>query len=87
MRTVQKFNTFKMNNTIKNLLERTGFVFWSDYENTDKNSDNIDWSNDYDAELQDFVYELVESIAETVEQNSYLHGPELADLLRDRYTP
>ena len=76
-----------MNPTLKNLLERTGFVFWSDYEATHKNSDNIDWANDYDSELQDFVYELVEHMCETVERNSYLHGPELADLLRDKYTP
>jgi hypothetical protein len=76
-----------MNPTIKNLLEQTGFVFWSDYENDAKNSDNIDWANDYDSELQDFVYELVEHMCETVEQNGFLHGPELADLLRDRYTP
>jgi hypothetical protein len=75
-----------MNPTIKNLLAQTGFVFWSDYENDAKNSDNIDWANDYDSELQDFVYALVESICETVEiskENNF----ELADVIREQYLP
>lgn len=75
-----------MNTTIKNLLEQNGFVFWSDYEAEHKNSDNIDWANDYDTELEDFVYALVESICETVETSKEKNF-ELADVIREQYLP
>jgi hypothetical protein len=75
-----------MNPTIKTLLEQTGFVFWSDYEADHKNSDNIDWSNDYDTELEDFVYALVEKICETVETSNQSNF-DLADTIREQYLP
>ena len=55
-----------MNNKTIELAKRAGFVFWED-ESWGPGSEYIDWSTDYDKELERLVELVVQECAKSVQ--------------------
>ena len=57
-----------MNERIKELLTEAGFCFWQD-EEWGPGAGNIDWSNNYDKEMNIFCKLMVDRCAEKLEND------------------
>ncbi len=59
-----------MNNRILELLKEAGFVFWQN-EPWGPGPGRVDWSNDYDREIGDFVKLLTAEHKQTLIDNGF----------------
>lgn len=57
----------RLNNKIKLLAERAGFVFWNE-ESWGPRDNSIDWSLNYTKEFNDFIQLILESICEELSE-------------------
>jgi hypothetical protein len=58
------------NNRILELLKESGFVFWQN-ESWGPGAGRVDWSNDYDREIWDFVKLLTDEHRQTLIDNGF----------------
>lgn len=72
-----------MNKKFKKIADKAGFVFWGK-ESWRPRGQVIDWSSDYDKELNQFGDLLVTEIANWLKENS-TEGNELAKKLLAEY--
>lgn len=59
-----------MNPKVKLLAEQAGFMFWEN-EPWRPGNDIIDWSSNYDNELQKFSELIIEDICKLIHENEY----------------
>lgn len=71
-----------MNARIKEIAAAAGFVFWKD-ESWNTNGQLIDWSCDYDKELEKFAELLIKEFTEPTEQFDRFEEHIAAEILAD----
>ena len=59
-----------MNNEIKKLAKKAGFIFWKD-ESHGPGPDHIDWGSTYDDEFEKFATLLIEKCAHLASAKAY----------------
>lgn len=65
-----------MNDIVKKLAEKAGFVFWDKDAYWGPGPDHIDWSSKYDKELEKLVKLIVMDCADTIESMKFTpEGP------------
>lgn len=65
-----------MNKHVKKLAKKAGFVFWDKDADWGPGPDHIDWSCDYDKELEKLVKLIVTDCADTIENMKFTtEGP------------
>jgi len=72
-----------MNERIIKLAEQAGFVAWTD-EDWKPLDAVIDWSSDYDKELEKFAELIVRECIEVIKQNDY-HGEWLGERIKEHF--
>lgn len=61
-----------MNINAVNLAKKAGFIFWED-ESWSPGKNKIDWSSNYDAELEKLIQEVVKTCADFCVENEYFN--------------
>ena len=70
-----------MNKRLKKLAEKAGFEFWAD-EPWKPKDQMIDWSSDYDKELDKFSKLIIEDVAKWLKANSIGGDIQAIELLK-----